>query len=71
MTGTFTKVFTKRVYLELPPTTIRSWFFSDELDLGAHGHGKESLPETSRLFLFIMNQTKAPYSTALLKPKRK
>ena len=46
--GTRSKVVTKRVYLKLPPTTSRKWFLSNDRDLVAHGHDKESLSETSR-----------------------
>ena len=48
VSGTRAKVVTKRVYLEFPATTSRKWLLRNHWDLGAHGSGKECLPETSR-----------------------
>jgi hypothetical protein len=36
MSGKSTEMITINIYLELPPTTRRQWFFSDDRDLGAH-----------------------------------
>jgi hypothetical protein len=48
MSGTSTEMVSHRIQLILPATTSCERLFSDDRDLGAHGHGKESLPETSR-----------------------
>ncbi len=48
MRGTSTEMVSHRIHLKLPPTTRRLWFFSDDRDLGGHGHDKESLSETTR-----------------------
>jgi hypothetical protein len=34
--------------MELPGTTSHWWVFSDDRDLGVHGHGKGRLSETRR-----------------------
>ncbi len=46
--GTRSEVVTKRVYLKLPATTTREGLLHNHWDLGAHGGGKECLPETRR-----------------------
>jgi hypothetical protein len=46
--GTSTQVVTQRVHLELPATTSRESLFSDDRNLDAHGHDKESLSKTNR-----------------------
>jgi hypothetical protein len=56
-------VVTKRVYLKLLATTSRERLFSHDRDLGAHGHGKESLPETSRPGFISAVRPDLPHST--------
>ena len=46
--GTSAVVVTKSIELEFFVTTSREWLLSNIWDLGAHGCGKECLPETSR-----------------------
>ena len=48
MGGTSTEMVSHRIQVKLPPTTSRQWFFSDDRDLGDHGHVNESLSETRR-----------------------
>jgi hypothetical protein len=46
MSGISTKMVSHHIQLKFPATTIRER--KNDRDLGAHGHGKESLSETSR-----------------------
>ncbi len=44
---TDTEMVSHHIQMKLPATTRHYRFFSDDRDLGTHGHGKESLTETS------------------------
>jgi hypothetical protein len=44
---TSTEMVSHHIQLKLPATTRHYRFFSDDRDLGTHGHGKQSLTETN------------------------
>ena len=48
VSGTRAKVVTQTIYLKFPATTSCERLLRNRWDLGTHGGGEESLPETSR-----------------------
>jgi hypothetical protein len=52
MNGTSTEMVSHRIQLKLPVTTNHYRVFRDDGDLDAHGHDKESMSETTRLYLY-------------------
>ncbi len=67
--GTSAEVVTKSIELELFATTSGERLLSNYRDQGAHGRGKECLPETSRPGLISTMRPDLPQPTHRLEPQ--